>query len=111
MSEQSINATEAQPIPLDLQNQYNATKALVQIYQLLSQGMFSSGAFDAVNSSKAFITNLHQQSFDSVVNHSSSDLIEEIKKYKEDLNDSKEKSSNTDGHTVEDANYTSSTSL
>lgn len=79
MDTTQTHVTETSQIPHDLQSQYNATKALVTIHELLSQTPFPRTYWNTVNSSIKFIEDLHRQSYLELEKHPEVNLIPEMK--------------------------------
>lgn len=75
-------------IPQDLQDQFNALKSLHLTATLLNNGHFKRTEYASVEQSISFVSSLHKQVLEALVEHKDSDLIEEIKKYKESLHGS-----------------------
>ncbi len=92
MTEQTIPQVN---IPKDLQDSYNAAKSLSLVHDVLLKGSFNYTELHRVPIALGFIKALHEQTTEALINHPQSDLIEEIKIYKESINGSK-KDSNKD---------------
>ena len=78
MESTQFDVEKTPQIPHDLQNQYNATKALVTIHELLTQTPFPRSVWGTVDSSLKFIENLHRQSYLELESHPDAALIPEM---------------------------------
>lgn len=94
MTEQTNPATT---IPKDLQDSYNAAKSLALTHDLLIFGNYKYEDMARLTIAVAFIKSLHAQTMEALIGHPQSDLIEEIKTYKESIYGSKETSGQQDG--------------